>query len=321
MGVGALRSLLPVALAAALLAGCAAPQPPPPLTVAERSAAQRVHLNPAREALRVDADTEISVPGFIPLSPLGLLVGVATQVAIAAAQQPGANRRALARDALENALGDTRVAAGDFAAAFDAELQRGIRAQPSVQVVGIEYTTDRRIRDAAAESRLFILRDIMLTSDARMLVARATTFYFPPGPAGRNAATRHFLVYSQPVDAPSDEAAVATWRAADARLLREQGRAIAAELATLVTTTVFAEQAPPMEGLPEVSIAVPSVAVIRDIGSLGTEVSFRTPEAARPRLLSRTADRAVVLLGSPPEAPRWVWISVPGGAVAGARGS
>lgn len=295
-------------LVCALLAGCAAPRAPGPVSAPERAVPHHVRLSAAATSVGVDADTNVSVPGFIPLSPLGLLVGVAVQAAVVVAQAPGVQTRATRRDALQAALGGTTDPAQAFADVFSAVLEQRLRQTSSLQVASFGREGDLPAPDTTG-GRLSVAHDVMLSQDARMIVARAALQYTAPG--ARSSVTRHFLVVSEPIPADSELAAIELWRASDGALLRGRGRAVAEELAALIVDTVFDHEVPDVAALPNIRVTTPGFAYLRGVMRSGEPWTSRLPEQIGAPVIRQAPGRAILLVTVPQELNSWVWVSVP----------
>ena len=190
--IAAVRQLSVAGASLLLLVGCAAPRPPAPPTAAELAAPHRVVFGKAKDAIKVDADTSITVPGFIPLSPIGLVAGLTATAIVTAAQMPGAARRGTRRDELIAALGNTEPAAAEFAQTFNVAFQQAMRDAPALRTVGFEDFSAAATAEPSTESKIFIGRDAVLSANGRALVGRATITYTAGEGPGRRSTFRRF---------------------------------------------------------------------------------------------------------------------------------
>lgn len=295
-------------LVCALLAGCAAPRAPGPVSAPERAAPHHVRVSAGPPSVAIDADTTVVVPGFIPLSPLGLLVGVAVQAATVAAQAPGVHARGSRRDALQAALGGTTDPAQAFADVFSAALEQRLRQTSSLQVASFGLASELPAPDSTS-GRLLVTNDVKLSQDARMIVARAALQYAAPGTT--SLVPRHFLVVSEPISADTEVAAIERWKESDGALLRERGRAVAEELAALIVDTLFHHEIPDVAALPNTRVTTPGFAYLRGRTQAGEAWTARLPEQIRAPVIRQAAGRATLLVAVPPNLDLWIWVSVP----------
>ena len=313
------RQLSIVGASLLLLVGCAAPRPPASPTATDLAAPHRVVFGKPKDIIKIDADTSITVPGFIPLSPIGLVAGMAATAIVAAAQMPGAASRGSRRDALAAALGNTEAAAVEFAGTFNAAFQQAMKEAPGLRTVGFEDFSAAASAEPSAESQVFVGRDAVLTANGRVLVGRATITYTAGEGSGRRSTFRRFAVFSEAVDAASDAEAISAWTVDGQRLLRERARAVASELAALVRSVAVDPASADVDHLPQVRIATSGVGVVLGTTESGQEHTVRLPERARGRLVRQANGRAVVVLGLGKDADVWTWISVPTSAIAPER--
>lgn len=253
------------------------------------------------------------MPQFIPLSPLGLVVGLATQAVVVAAQAPGAQARATRRDELQAALGGTTDPARAFAEVFTAAFEEKLRRTPSVQIASFGPASEVGALDRAS-GRLWVTHDVILSQDARMIVARGVVLYGAPG--ATSYVARHFLVVSEPLPAVGELAAIELWKESGGALLRARGRAVAEELAAVIVDTVFEHDLPDVATLPTVRLAAPGLAFLRGRTSTGEAFTGRLPGQARAPMIRQTPGRATLLMTVQQDPGTWIWVNVPASMVA-----
>jgi hypothetical protein len=317
--MAAVRHMSVVAACVLLLAGCAAQRPPTATTAAELAAPHRVILGKPNSSIKVDADTSVTVPRFIPLSPIGLVAGAAATAIVAGAQMPEAAIRGARRDTLVTALGNTEAVAAEFAGTFNSAFQQAMRDAPGLRSVVFEDFSAAAAAEPSAEAKVFVGRDAVLASNGRALVGRATITYTAGEGAARRSAFRRFAVFSEDVPASSDAEAITAWTADDKRLLRERARSVASELASLVRSVTVDPNSADLDNLPQVQIATSGVAIVLGTTASGQEHTVRLPQRARGRLLRQANGRAVVVMGLGTEADVWTWINVPASAIVSDR--
>lgn len=259
----------------------------------------------------VDADTSVVVPGFVPLSPLGLLVGAVTTLAVVAVQAPGALSREAEQEALQSAAGETAEVSRQFSDSFRQSLRTALRDVPSLEIQEVAGRAPAEMKPGRAH--LAIAEQLALTPDARMLVARASVYHaLGEGQVARGAA-RRFLVFSPPISAEPGAPAIAAWTAEEGRAMRQQAPMLARELATLIRATVMEPgETPPMETLPQVTLRTPGIGLLMWEGPNGPVTATRLPERTSVYLQRRSGGRSVVVARIfRSSAVYWVWISVP----------
>lgn len=270
-----------------------------------------LYINDPRSRIVVDADTSVVVPGFVPLSPLGLLVGAVTTLAVVAVQAPGALSREAEQEALQSAAGETAEVSRQFSDSFRQSLRTALRDVPSLQVEEVAGRAPSEMKPGRAH--LAIAEQLALTPDARMLVARASVYHAVGDEQAARGAVRRFLVFSAPVPAAPGAPAIAAWTAEEGRAMRQQVPVLAQELATLIRTTVMEPgEAPPVEALPQVTLRTPGIGLLMWEGPDGPVTMTRLPERISVYLRRRNAGRSVVIARIfQSSATHWVWISVP----------
>lgn len=295
------------------LVACAPPQPPPQPTAADLATPHELYVNDPRSRVVVDADTSVMVPGFVPLSPLGLLVGAVTTLAVVAVQAPGALSREAEQEALQAAAGDTSGISRQFSDSFRQSLRTVLRDLPAFEAQEV----DGRPSEAAKpgrRARLSIVEQLAFTADARMLVARASAYHATSeGDGLQRGAARHFLVFSPPIQAAGGATAMAAWTADERRALRQQVPVLAQELATLIRTTALEPgENLQLEHLPQVVLRTPGIGLALGERGNGPLSLARLPERTTVYLLRRSGGRSVVITQIfRSSATYWVWISVP----------
>ena len=306
-----MRSVVAVLVGCLSLVACAPPQPPPQPTAADLARPHDLYVNDPRPRVTVDADTSVTVPTFIPLSPLGLLVGAVTTLAVVAVQAPGALSREAAQEALQTAAGETAPISREFADSLRQSLRAALRDVPTLEVQEVAGRPPTEMKPGRA--RLIITEQLAFTPDARMLVARASVHHARAESADGRNATRQFLVFSSPIQEAPGVPAMNAWVAEEGRALRQQVPVLARELATLIRSAVLdPAETPPMETLPQVTLRTPGIGLIMWEGPNGPASMARLPERISVYLLRRDGGRSVVIARIfRSSASYWVWISVP----------
>lgn len=290
--------------------GCASGPPAPP-TAAQLAAPHHVLVDEARATVPVDANLDLSRVTAIPLSPVGLIIAAAVTVGDAAVNSITEANRTARRDELAARLGETGSVSSDFASRFNAEFRQRLAEVPTLQVERFDQAPRGAQIQLGNGASLRLHRDIVLTTDGRFLVARAITMHTVGEGTARRNIVRHFVVFSEPVDAASEEEALGRWTAEDSRLMRDQARPLAAELASLIRLAVFSTEALDLDRMPLRRLPTSGVSIPLGTAQDGREGAFW----AAPRPLSyemrRDVSRVVTVSVLGREANRWTWISLP----------
>ncbi len=307
--VSVFKNLLPF-VAFTFLVGCAA-KPPEPPTAAQLAAPHRVLVDEPRANVPVDVNLDLSRVAAIPLSPAGLIIAAAVTAGDAVVNSITESNRTARRDELAARLGQTGSVSSDFARQFNAELQQQLAGVPTLHVERFDQAPRGAQVQSGSGTGLRVYRDVVLTTDGRFLVARATTIHTVIDGANQRNVVRHIAVFSDPVDAASEEEAIARWAADGGRLMGEQARPLAVELASVIRLAVFSTQPVELERMPLRRLSTSGVSLLLATSAQGSEAAFWQPSRPLSYELHRDTSRvvSVSLLGR--ERNRWTWISVP----------
>lgn len=308
-----MRSVIAVLGSCLALFACAPLQPPPQPTAAALAVPHDLHVNDPRPRVVVDADTSVTVPTFIPLSPLGLLVGAVATIAVVAVQAPGALSRGAEQEALQTAASDTSGISRQFSESFRQSLRTALRDLPAFEAEEVDGRPSVAAKPGH-RARLSIVEQLAFTADARMLVARASAYHATSDGDGlQQGVARHFLMFSPPIQAEGGATAMAAWTAEEGRALRQQVPLLAQELATLIRTTALEPgENLQLERFPQVVLRTPGIGLAVAEGQNGPVSLARLPDRTSVYLLRRSGGRSVLITRIfRSSATYWVWISVP----------
>ncbi|MBP0492240.1 hypothetical protein [Roseomonas indoligenes] len=304
-----LKPLRPIILLA-FVVGCAA-KPPEPPTAAQIAAPHRVVVDEPRPNVPVDVNLDLRRTAFVGLSPAGLLIGAVMTAGDAVVNSITESNRTARRDELAARLGETGPIASDFARQFNEAFKQQLAGVPALRVERFDQAPRGAQVQLGEGAGLQIYRDVVLTTDGRFLVARATTMHTVGEGAARRSIVRYAAAFSRPVNAPSEEEAVARWTADDSRLIREQAGPLAEELASVVRLAVFSTQPLDIERMPSLEIPSTGVSLLVGTAPNGREGAFWAETRSLGYEVSREGSRVVTVSALGRERNRWTWISMP----------
>jgi hypothetical protein len=305
-----------------LVAACA---PKPELISAEQIARPhvasiietepKVILDPGRPVANVMPGVMVAP---LPILAVGLLVAGAAQ-GIENARADARRNRALA---LEEQLGPTGQIGADLNRQLREALSAEIRAGTRMPILRVETAAGP---DGALtrheEPRLLVLFSSLLTQDLRSVnvQARVTQRSWRPGERQPDVVSYDLLAFSAPIEASTDEEALALWRENNYARLRQATRALVPEVMGLLRMAVLDAQSIDIASLPRASAKLSGFSMVRATGSAARPVFLRYQSNVSGAVLKRTPERDFMILQTLQEnqndKPSLIWLSLPAGSL------
>lgn len=127
------------------------------------------------------------------------------------------------------------------------------------------------------------------------------------------------LAFSAPIEASTDEEALALWREDNYARLRQATRALVPEVMGLLRMAVLDAQSVDIASLPRASAKLPGFSVVRATGSAARPVFLRYQSNVSGAVLKRTPERDFMILQTLQEnqndKPSLIWLSLPAGSL------
>lgn len=304
-----------------LLSACATPPPELP-TAAELASPHVVMIRQTDPAVHVD-------PGRAGLRPTpvagvgdtGLAAAMLTVAVIQAVDQASAAGRRARSEALKDLLGPT----GEVGLELDARMREALAslaaAGPRTPILRIGALGPTEPLPPQGEGVFVLEFGAMLTEDVRSVVVQVEVIHARRvvGARALPSRMRYFLAVSEPIQAASEEEAIAAWRADGHALLRRTVLAMVPELMAQLRSVLLDPEAIDYAQLPEVTTSVPGVSVVQWRLPNEPVRSVYLTGPLRGRLVRRTPDRAYLVMQGSPNI--WVWLSLPAAVLAGGSSS
>ncbi|WP_439598559.1 hypothetical protein [Falsiroseomonas sp.] len=252
---------------------------------------------------------------------VGLVAAVATAAVIHGIEQSNAQARRSRSETLKELLGPSGEVGLELDAQMREQLAAVVAAGPRTRIVRIG-TLDATEQLAPQGEGTFIFElGAMLAQDARSVVVQAEVIHARRIVEGRMLPSRirYFLALSAPIQAATEEEAIAAWRAEDYAQLRQAIRAMVPELMQQLRSVLLDPEEIDYTKLPQVTSTVPGVSLVQ---LRLPNQPVRTVHVQGPlqgRLIRRTADRAHIVM--PTMFGVWIWISLPATALPSAQAS
>jgi hypothetical protein len=289
----------------------------------------KVILDPGRPASNVSAGPMVGAP----------LAAVAVGALIAGAAQGSETARANARrsraEALRDQLGPTEEVGADlqrqFRDALAAEIARGTR-MPIQRIESRPVSWSMAPKD---EIQLNMRLGSLLTQDARSITLQlwVSQLAWKPGdqrPTWLNSYD--FVAFSPPIQAASEEEALALWKENNYARLRQATRALIPEIMILLRMALFDVASTDLSNAPSVSTKMPGFSLVSHgrTAILYREAPGRSQTNFQPGvsgpLVRRTPERGYLAIHNfavdplrPGDIdymrPGWAWVSVPAGSL------